>query len=100
MRSVIFSSFIAVGIVAAQVNTASLTGLVKDSSEAAIVKAKITAIHKATGVERTTETDNGGSYFLPILPVGDYELSAEASGFRINAAQRVNRLSQKEANRA
>jgi hypothetical protein len=78
----ILSSFIAVGIVSAQVNTASLTGLVKDSSEAAIVKAKITALHRATGVERTTETDSGGSYFLPILPVGEYDLSVEASGFK------------------
>jgi hypothetical protein len=38
----------------AQVNTASLTGLAKDSSEAVIPDAKVTARHTAAGVERST----------------------------------------------
>src|SRR5882724_5499943 len=82
MRSVVLYSFVAAGMVSAQVNTASLTGLVKDSSEAAIAKAKITAVQHVTGIERTTTTDSGGNYFLPILPVGDYDLTVEAAGFK------------------
>src|SRR5438093_1871337 len=67
---------------AAQVNTASLTGVVKDTSEAAIAKAKVTATIKETGVQRSTETDAVGNYFFPILPVGDYEVSVESQGFK------------------
>jgi hypothetical protein len=67
---------------AAQVNTASLTGVVKDTSEAAIAKAKVTATSKETGVQRSTETDAVGNYFFPILPVGDYEVSVESQGFK------------------
>ncbi len=48
----------------AQVNTASLTGLAKDPSEAVIPNAKVTATHTATGVERSTVTDATGYYFL------------------------------------
>src|SRR5260221_11633779 len=67
---------------AAQVNTASLTGSVKDASEAAVAKAKITAAHTATGVQRVTESDSAGAYFFPILPVGEYEVSVESQGFK------------------
>src|SRR5258708_6357076 len=67
---------------AAQVNTASLSGVVKDTSQAAVSKAKVAVTHKATGVARDTETDGAGNYFFPSLPVGDYALSVEAPGFK------------------
>jgi hypothetical protein len=66
----------------AQVNTASLTGIIKDSSEAAVVGAKVTAIHKATNIQRATLTDETGNFFFPVLPVGAYEVSVEAPGFQ------------------
>ena len=66
----------------AQVNTASLTGLVRDSSEAVIIDAKVTATNTATGVERTALTDSAGYYFLANLPVGSYTISMEKAGFQ------------------
>ena len=64
-----------------QVNTASLTGLIKDPSEAAVANAKVTVTQKSTGVQRTATTDTSGSYFFPVLPVGIYDLTVESTGF-------------------
>ena len=72
----------------AQVNTASLTGLVKDSSEAVIADAKVTAQNVATGAERIVQTDSTGYYFLANLPVGTYSISVEKSGFQKAVATR------------
>ncbi len=66
----------------AQVNTASLTGLVKDSSDAVIAEAKVTARNTATNVDRVAETNGAGYYFLANLPVGSYEVSVEKAGFQ------------------
>src|SRR5438477_6791023 len=66
----------------AQVNTASLTGLVKDSSEAVITDAKVMARNTATGLDRTVQTDATGYYFLANLPVGVYSVSIEKPGFQ------------------
>ena len=67
---------------AAQINTASLTGLIKDPTGAVVFGAKVTATSKTTGVEHDTKTDASGYYFFPSLPVGDYNVSAEATGFQ------------------
>jgi len=66
---------------AAQVNTASLTGLVQDPSDAVIAGAKVSARNASTGAERTTETNGEGCYFLANLAVGEWEVSVEKTGF-------------------
>jgi len=65
----------------AQVNTASLTGLVKDPSDAVVSGAKVTARNVSTGAERGTESNGDGYYSLPNLPVGAWEISVEKTGF-------------------
>src|SRR5579862_4062569 len=70
------------GIVFAQVNTASLTGLIKDPTGAVIAGAKVTARNTANGFERTAETNADGYYFLPDLQVGSWEVSVEKTGFQ------------------
>ena len=42
----------------------------------------MTALHSATGVSHATVTNQQGYYVLPSLPAGEYEISAEASGFQ------------------
>jgi len=49
----------------AQVNTASLSGLVTDPSSAIIKGATVSATSSATGITRTTLTDNSGYYAFP-----------------------------------
>src|SRR5258708_10631299 len=74
------------GFSLAQVNTASLTGLVKDASDAVIVDAKITARNTATNIERVVQSNSSGYYFLANLPVGAYEISVEKTGFQKSVA--------------
>jgi hypothetical protein len=73
-----FFSFVAL----AQVNTASLTGLVTDPTEAVIADAVIKARSTNTGVERTVTTNGSGYYFLANLPVGSYQVTVEKPGFQ------------------
>jgi hypothetical protein len=68
--------------VLAQVNTASLTGLVSDAKQAVLPKASVTLKNTATNVEISTTTDNSGYYSFPSLPVGTYSLTVELQGFK------------------
>ena len=65
-----------------QVNTASLTGLIRDSSDAVVPDAKVTARNNAIGIERISETNSSGYYVLANLPIGVYEISVEKMGFQ------------------
>jgi hypothetical protein len=65
-----------------EVGTASLNGTVLDPSGAAVSGAKVTATNNATGFTRTTQTSDAGLYSLLRLPVGTYDVSIEANGFK------------------
>jgi TonB-dependent Receptor Plug Domain/Carboxypeptidase regulatory-like domain len=58
----------------AQVNTGSLSGLIVDSSGAAVAGTELTVTSAETGYTRTSKR-------LPDLPIGDYTLTAAANGF-------------------
>jgi hypothetical protein len=66
----------------AQLSSASVTGLVRDSSGSIIPNVKIVLRNVGTSVERTTTSNSAGNYvFLNITP-GTYSLEASASGFQ------------------
>jgi hypothetical protein len=67
--------------ISAQVNTASVGGMVSDPSHAIVPNVVVTATSRATGVVRNTKTDSSGYYSFPSLPIGDYDLQIEQSGF-------------------
>jgi len=58
-----------------------MLGLVTDASAAAITGTKLTARNLATNLTYTTTSNSAGSYRIPLLPPGEYELVAEKSGF-------------------
>ncbi|HKS41821.1 MAG TPA: TonB-dependent receptor [Blastocatellia bacterium] len=66
----------------AQVNAASLTGLITDTTGAVVPGATITAINTATNVEQTTKSDSSGYFTFPSLPIGVYQLTVETQGFK------------------
>jgi hypothetical protein len=66
----------------AQVQNASLTGLVADPSGAVVRSAMVTIKNSATNVAFTQETDASGYYFFPALPIGTYTVSLEMAGFK------------------
>jgi hypothetical protein len=66
---------------AGQQITGSIRGSVVDASGARIQGASVIAVQTETGLTRTAVTDHSGAYVVLELPVGHYQLKAEAKGF-------------------
>jgi len=66
----------------AQVETAQVSGVIKDSTGAVLPGVQITATQTATGAKRSTVSNETGNYLLPSLPTGPYMLQAELPGFK------------------
>jgi hypothetical protein len=64
-------------------STAQVSGTVKDQTGAVLPGVEIIATQTGTGLNRTTVTDETGSYVLSSLPVGPYRLEATLPGFRV-----------------
>jgi Carboxypeptidase regulatory-like domain len=62
--------------------TGNIQGTVADSTGAVIPSASVTLTDEATHVKRTTVTSGAGVYLFPGVPVGTYDLSATAPGFK------------------
>ena len=60
----------------------SISGTVKDQTDAVIPGATVTATNVALRTELKTTTDGRGSYSFPNLAVGRYDLAIEAPGFK------------------
>lgn len=69
------------GSSAAQTPTARISGLVTDQAGAAIAGVKITATNVGTNRAWPVTTDDAGRFLIPELPVGEYEVQAEQTGF-------------------
>ncbi len=70
-------------VASAQTSTASISGIVSDSSGAVIPEAKVTAMNQATGVSLSQNTTGNGVYSFPGLPIGTYVITVEKQGFKI-----------------
>src|ERR1700677_3797419 len=64
-----------------QQTTASITGTVEDSSGAALPGTTVTARDTQRGTSATTKSGEGGEYNFNDIPIGNYEVKAEAAGF-------------------
>src|SRR6478672_10656889 len=58
-----------------------VSGIVRDSSGGALPGAEVTITKTDTGLMRTTFTGSDGTYALPNLPVGPYQLKVVLQGF-------------------
>ena len=76
--------------VSAQVNNASLTGLVTDSAGAVVPNASVKVKNKATDVESVATTDSSGYYTFASLPVGAYTVIVELPGFKKAVHENIN----------
>src|SRR5437660_1084317 len=65
----------------AQFTTANLGGTVVDATGASVPKATVKVLNKETGFIRTELTAPDGAFTFPALPVGDYRLTVEKTGF-------------------
>jgi len=66
----------------AQTPTATVTGQVRDSSGAAVPGARVVARNIQTNIEREAVTSENGDYTIPLLNVGEYQVSVEKQGFK------------------
>ena len=66
----------------AQETTGAITGRVTDPSGAVVAGAMVTAKDVDRGATWKTDTNAQGTYNLPRLPVGKYEVRVEATGFQ------------------
>jgi len=66
----------------AQEVTASIVGTVVDPSGAAVSGATITATDLDRGTVLATTTNDAGAFNIPGVPVGKYQVKAEAKGFQ------------------
>jgi len=69
--------------------TGTIVGTVTDPSGAIIPGARVTATNVATAVSQSTVTTGAGTYTIPNLVVGTYNISAEGQGFKSGSATGV-----------
>lgn len=65
-----------------QTYTATVTGTVTDPQGSAIAGARVVAINQGTKLEYAVQSNDAGVYTIPFLPIGNYVISIEASGFK------------------
>jgi Carboxypeptidase regulatory-like domain len=66
----------------AKAQEATIVGTVTDPSGAVIAGVAVRIANEQTGATRTLSTNRVGQYVSPALPIGTYNLRAEATGFK------------------
>jgi outer membrane receptor protein involved in Fe transport len=91
MRARVFLVFLLLAAVSlsAQTFRGTILGTVTDPSGAVVAGAKVTVKNTGTGLERGTETSGDGSYSLPELPIGTYNVTVSQTGFQTFVASGV-----------
>ncbi len=79
-----FLAFLCVfaGAAIAQGTTSRITGIVTDSSGAAVAGATVSIRAAGTGATLKTQTGDGGNYVFDLIQPGDYDVSVEKAGFK------------------
>lgn len=78
----VFVAFLCQMAVAQQIDNGSLDGTVTDTNGAVIPNATITITNLGTGLKRTLTSNGEGRWTARVLPLGNYEISVEATGFQ------------------
>src|SRR5277367_2991274 len=62
--------------------TGSFSGTVLDKSGSSVPGANVTVTAQGTGLTREAKTDGAGHYLIPLLPVGNYTVRVDLTGFQ------------------
>ncbi|HVO64627.1 MAG TPA: TonB-dependent receptor, partial [Terriglobales bacterium] len=82
--------FLVTGTLMAQTFRGTILGTVTDATGAFVTGATVKVRNVATGLERTTQTTADGSYAIPELPIGSYEVTITQSGFQTSVTRPVD----------
>ena len=73
---------LATGLIAQDIS-GTIGGTILDPSGAAVPNAKVTVTNTDRNqVVRTVTTDASGTYSAPLIPIGNYSIKVEATGFK------------------
>jgi Carboxypeptidase regulatory-like domain/TonB-dependent Receptor Plug Domain len=75
------TGLLAPSVVFGQTN-GEIRGTARDQSGGVVPRARITAVLTGTDTTRSATTDSNGEFDIPELPVGTYNVTAEAKGFK------------------
>jgi hypothetical protein len=67
---------------AQQTDNGSLNGMVSDPTGAVVPNATVNVANLSTGLKRSYTTNTEGRWTARVLPLGNYEVTAEATGFQ------------------
>src|SRR6201993_2599773 len=62
--------------------TGSFSGTVSDKTGSVIPSATVRITSQGTGLVREAKTDDTGHYLVPLVPIGNYTIRVESSGFQ------------------
>src|SRR5579875_2431990 len=74
----------------AQFGSASVLGYVRDNSGAVIPNATVKLNNLGTNVSQTAQTDKDGKYEFDSVPIGNYQITSEVSGFESAKTETFN----------
>src|SRR6266516_3747660 len=77
-------------LVFAQGSTAAISGVVHDATGGVVPGVGVTVKHTESGLTRTAQTNENGSFSMSSLPVGPYEVIAEKQGFKQQVRRGIN----------
>jgi hypothetical protein len=63
-------------------NNQEISGQIADSSGSAVLNATVTVVNPATAHSRSAHSNESGNYVISNLPIGVYDVSVEAQGFK------------------
>ena len=73
--------FLVLPVISAQITTGSLSGTARDTTGAAIPKAKVTLLNDSTNDVRNTVSDGTGYFAFAAVQPGTYSVTVQAPGF-------------------
>src|SRR4026209_2561482 len=74
----------------AQTTSTEVLGTVTDVSGAVVPGAKVTLLRTQTGESRPAATDGNGNYSFPLIDIGDYTVTIEMQGFKVQTKTGVH----------
>ncbi len=80
--AVVVAALAATAAIAQTTGTATLVGTVTDSTGAVVPGVQVTVVNADTAFRSETTTTSEGSYTVPYLSPGSYQLTAQVAGFK------------------